>query len=123
MLSLQDLMLVLKEIPRYLQATRAAVLANEDVLQICRALKAVKNRLSAVQTVQVSDVPVGVFYQVVSKAQPQLSLEEQLELLECLIKLSKDGCSECLRGRMCWACFALLGGGHSAAAAATRLFV
>lgn len=93
---MQDLMLVLKEIPRYLQAMRASVLANEDVVQICRALTAVRNRLPSEKMAQLSEVPVGVFYRVVSKAQPQLSLDEQLELLECLIKLAKDGCSECL---------------------------
>jgi hypothetical protein len=98
----QDLLLVLKEIPRYLQATRASVLAPEDVSQICRSLKLMKNKYNPEKTAQVTAGPVAVFYRTVAQAQPQLSLEQQLDLLDCLHKLaSRDGMGEYLFCSVC----------------------
>lgn len=83
---------MLAEIPRYLDATRAKILSPEDTVQICQALIAALPKHQLPQNVLKGlQKPATTFYSALSKAQAQLSVEEQLQVLECLVALKKAG--------------------------------
>jgi hypothetical protein len=93
---LQDLFLVLSEIPRYLEATHASTLSVEDTVQICQAvLAALPPQVLPQVILRPSGPAVDTFYKALGKAQPQLSVEQQLQVLHCLRSLNRCGFSKC----------------------------
>jgi hypothetical protein len=94
--ALQDLFLVLSEIPRFLEATHASTLSAEDTVQLCQAVVATLPAHVLPQAIlRPSGPAVDTFYKALCKAQPQLSVEQQLLVLHCLRSLSRCGFSKC----------------------------
>lgn len=117
LVSLQDLFLVLAEIPRYLDATRVKTLSPEDTVQICQALIAALPKHQLPQNVLKGlQKPATTFYRALSKAQSQLSVEEQLQVLECLVALKKAGI-----GGLCTGCVSVVMLQHAGCHAVWRM--
>ena len=93
-LCLQDLFLVLAELPRFLAATHASTLQEQDTAQVCQALLAALPAEGTLPQPLLNSPGIKTWYSTLRRAQPQLSAAQQLQVLECLAAMVRAGCGE-----------------------------
>jgi hypothetical protein len=97
---LQDLFLVLAELPRFLAATHASTLQEQDTVQVCQALLAALPEDEVLAQPLLNSPGIRTWYSTLRKAQPQLSADQQLVVLECLAAMAKAECGEWCRAAL-----------------------
>jgi len=90
----QDLFLVLANLPRFLAACNASTLQPEDAALICEALLAALPDQGPLPQQVLASPGITIFYGVLEAIQGQLTAAQQLQVLECLAAMSKAGCGE-----------------------------
>lgn len=97
---LQDLFLVLAELPRFLAATHASTLQEQDTVQVCQALLAALPEDEVLAQPLLNSPGIRTWYSTLRKAQPQLSADQQLVVLECLAAMAKAECGKWCRAAL-----------------------
>lgn len=95
---------MLAELPRFLAATHASTLQEQDTAQVCQALLAALPGEGTLPQPLLNSPGIKTWYSTLRRAQPQLSAAQQLQVLECLAAMVRAGCGELMEvgGMLCW---------------------